>query len=324
MNILLWVVFLAAFTAYALTGRTFYLGYRAMRNLYGASDGRFNDLCLRIAQVIHPASPPPSVPGFLGEWRAADTERTVADLDRDGIAILDRRLPGPTCAALEAFARATPALPLGRPAKELYDAQRASALRYDLDEADILRSADACRICFDGTFSSIAAAYFRCRPIYDFAAMWWTTPSGARDYSAAAQQFHFDMDRLFFLKFFVYLTDVTPDTGPHVFVAGSHRRKPSTLRQDRRFDDGEVAAHYPAAAIRAVCGPRGTIFAADTCALHKGQPVVHGERLVLQVEFAISKFGQNYSNVEVSWSRLQEYGFARMPDPRVFRNIRAD
>ena len=134
---------------------------------------------------------------------------------------------------------------------------------------------------------------------------------------------HFDMDRLFFLKFFIYLTDVTPDTGPHVFVAGSHRRKPPPFRQDRRFDDDEVAAHYPAPAIRTVCGPRGTIFAADTRALHKGEPVVRGERLVLQAEFAISKFGQNYGNVDVSWSRLQAYGFTRMPDSRIFRNIRS-
>jgi len=324
MSLLLWLVFLAAFAGYKLTGRTFELGYRAMRRLHGASDGRFNDRCLRIAQVLRPPEVPRAASGFLGAWTSGDLDRVVAGLDRDGIALLDRTLPASTCEALEAFARATPALPLGRQAKELYDAQRASALRYDFDEADLLRSADVCTICFDGTFSAIAAAYFRCRPVYDFVTMWWTTPSGPKDYSAAAQKFHFDMDRLFFLKFFVYLTDVTADTGPHVFVAGSHRRKPPPLRQDRRFEDGEVTAHYPADAVRTVCGSRGTIFAADTRALHKGQPVVRGERLVLQVEFAISRFGQNYRNADVSWRRLQGYGFARMPDPRVFRNIRAD
>ena len=136
--------------------------------------------------------------------------------------------------------------------------------------------------------------------------------------------YHWDMDRLFFLKFFFYLTDVTPETGPHVFVAGSHGSKPPALRQDRRYEDNEVTPHYAAEAIRTICGPRGTIFAADTRALHKGQPVVLGERLALQVEFAISKFGQNYRNADVRWSALQRYGFGRMPDARVFRNIRAD
>jgi hypothetical protein len=323
MNIVLWLVFLAAFACYKLTGRTIKIGYRAMRRLHAASDGQFSDRCLKIARRLRPAHAPDSASGFLGEWHALEVDKVVAELDRDGIALLNRMLPEPACAALEALARTTSALPMGGRSKELYSTQRASALRYDFDEDDILRCAEACRICFDGTLASIAAAYFRCRPVYDFAAMWWTTPRGARDYSLAAQKFHWDMDRLFFLKFFVYLTDVTPDTGPHVFVAGSHRRRPAALRQYRRYDDDELAAHYPAQALRTVCGRRGTIFAADTRALHKGQPVVQGERLVLQVEFAISKFGQNYRNPEVSWSELQGYGFTRMPDVRIFRNIRS-
>lgn len=320
--ILLWFLFLAGFAAYKLTGRTPPVSYRAMRKLYGATDGRFNDWCLEVAQRLRPPPAPGGVSGFLGTWSQVEAGRIVEELDRDGIALLRQGLPEPACAALEAYARATPALPLGRQAKEVYDARSASALRYDFAEEDLLRSAEACRICFDGTLSAIAAAYFRCRPVFDFATMWWTTPSGPREYSLAAQEFHWDMDRLFFLKFFIYLTDVTPDTGPHVFVAGSHRRKPAAVRQDRRYDDAEVAAHYPAEAIRTVCGPRGTIFAADTRALHKGQPVVRGERLVLQVEFTISRFGQNYRNPPVSWARLQQHGFVRMPDARVFPNVR--
>ena len=312
MTAVFWLVFLGGFACYKASGRTLDIAYRAMRRLYSATDGRFNDRCLRLAQALRPAPPAP------------DLERVVAELDRDGIAILDQPLPESACAALEKFARTTASWPLGGTRKELYRSERAAALRYDFDEGDILRSPEACALCFDGRLARIAAAYFRCRPIYDFTAMWWTTPHGARDLSGAAQKFHWDMDRLFFLKFFVYLTDVTPQTGPHVFVAGSHRRKPAALRQDRRYEDAEVAAHYPAEAIRSICGRRGTIFAADTRALHKGQPVIRGERLVLQVEFAISRFGQNYRNAELSWRELQALGLARMPDPRVFPNIRAD
>jgi hypothetical protein len=64
------------------------------------------------------------------------------------------------------------------------------------------------------------------------------------------------------------------------------------------------------------------LFAADTRALHKGQPIVEGERLVLQVEFTISKFGQNYDNANITWEQLRKQGFARLPDTRIFRNIR--
>lgn len=322
MNIVLWLVFLGAFACYKVLGRTFTVGYRAMRRLHAASDGRFSDRCLKVARVLRPARTPELPSGFLGAWRAADIDRLVADLDRDGIALLPRVLPHADCTALEAFARSTPATPMGARVKELYSLENAKALRYDFDEGDVLRSAEACRICFDGTLAAIAAAYFRCRPIYDYAAMWWTTPRGERNYSQAAQSFHWDMDRLFFLKFFLYLTDVTPATGPHIFVAGSHRHRPAALRPYRRYDDDEVRMHYPADAVREVCGLRGTLFAADTRALHKGQPIVEGERLVLQVEFTISKFGQNYDNAEISWEQLREQGFARLPDARIFRNIR--
>jgi hypothetical protein len=322
MNILLWVAFLVAFGCYKLLGRTFKLGYRAMRRLHAASDGRFSHRCLAVARFVRPARTREIASGFLGPWQAAEIDRLVAALDRDGIALFDRALPEADCALLEAFARSTPALPMGARRKELYRTEQARALRYDFDEDDVLRSAPACNICFDGTLAAIAAAYFRCRPVYDYAAMWWTTSRGERDYSQAAQSFHWDMDRLFFLKFFLYLTDVTPETGPHVFVAGSHRSRPAALRPYRRYDDGEVAAHYPDEAVRSVCGRRGTVFAADTRALHKGQPIANGERLVLQVEFTISKFGQNYRNAEVSWQTLQQQGFVQPPDVRVFRNIR--
>src|SRR2546422_398896 len=76
-------------------------------------------------------------------------------------------------------------------------------------------------------------------------AMWWTTSRGPGDFSSAAQKFHYERDRFFFLNFFVYLTDVTTDPVPHVFVRGSHRRKPEQLRDDRRFEDEEITSCFP-------------------------------------------------------------------------------
>ena len=172
------VLFAAAFATYKVTGRTADIGYRAMRRLTGATDSGLNLWSLKIARWLRPEPPRRAVQGFLGEFSVADIERVVAQLDRDGIAILDRRLPEPMCAALEALARSTPALPLGRQEKELYRAETASALLYDISEPDILGSAEACRICFDGTLAAISAAYFRCLPLYDFVDLWWTTGKG--------------------------------------------------------------------------------------------------------------------------------------------------
>jgi hypothetical protein len=318
---LLAAIFLAGACWYALAGRTPEPSYRAMRRLYARTDGRFNDACLRLLRRLRPAPPPAPVSGFLGDWSVEDLRRVAAELDERGLAMLGRKLPDPMCDALVAFARSTEARPLGQATRERYVSDAARALRYDFDERDILRQPDACRIALDGTFAAIAAAYFGCRPVYDFTTMWWTTRHGPREYSKAAQEFHYDMDRLFFLKFFVYLTDVTPQTGPHVFVESSHWRKPQPLRRDGRYTDAEIEAHYPRERIRHVSAGRGTVFAADTRAFHKGLPVVDGERLVLQVEFAVSRFGQNYPQPRIRWAELQQRGFGRRPDPRTFGNV---
>ena len=285
--------FCAGYLVYRRTGRTPTKSYWAMRQLHARTDGRFNDLWLWFARALRPHRVSP-VQGFLGSWSVEQLQQLAAQVERDGIAVLDRRLPESRCAELEAYARRTPSLPLGRSEKECYRSETASALRYDFDP-DMLKSEPlAADLAFDGSCAAIAGAYFRSRPVFDFLTMWWTTGRGERDLSGAAQQFHYDMDRLYFLKFFVYLTDVGPDNGPHVYVAGSHRRKPAPLRQDRRFSDAEVAAAYPAGRIRSIVGRRGTVFVADTRGLHKGEPVRAGERLVLQIEYALNRFGQNY------------------------------
>lgn len=318
-TLVLLVRVLAGLLRFALTGRNGPGAYGAMRRLYARTDGRFNDAILALYRRLRPWRPQP-VDGCLGRWSVAEQQAVADALRRDGIAVFERRLPEAMCAALERHARTVPCLPMGASEPQVYGGPR-QALRHDFSPQDIVASPEACRVLFDGTFAALAGAYFGARPVFDFAAMWWTTAAGERDLSAAAQKFHYDMDRLYFLKFFVYLTDVTPQTGPHVFVAGSHRRKPQALRRDGRFEDADIARHYPAEAIRSICAPRGTVFAADTRGLHKGQPVLAGERLVLQVEFALNRFGQSYVPVRVSAADLRARGLAAAPDARVFPDV---
>ena len=309
----------AGMLAYALTGRTPRLAYHSMRRLSGATNGRLNRAWLAFVSWWRPARPRVAVDGFLGRLEAQQIEAIAARLHADGYCPLEQVLPEAMCDALLEFALSQPSLPMGGGAPTVYSPDTASALRHDFDESVILRSPAACRIVFDGTLAAIAAAYFRARPLYDFTAMWWTTARGARDLSKAAQEFHYDMDRPYFLKFFFYLTDVDAASGPHVFVPGSHRDKPAPLRAPRRFSDEEIRRHYPGGRVLEILGRRGTAFAVDTSAFHKGMPIVEGHRLALQVEFTISRFGQNYKTPTVSRAVLEAAGVAVPPDPDVFR-----
>ena len=83
-------------------------------------------------------------------------------------------------------------------------------------------------------------------------------------------------------------------------MLGSHRRLPRDLRQDRRYGDDEVLRHYPADRVRTITGPRGLVFAADTRGLHKGAPLERGERLILQLQFSNSSFGDDPARITIN------------------------
>ena len=144
---------------------------------------------------------------------------------------------------------------------------------------------------FDPSLSVLAGNYLGCEPILDLITMWWSAPGPQGFESAAAQQFHYDADRLKFLKIFFYLTDVRPTTGPHCFVRGSHRRLVPAVAAAIRHSDAVVESSYSQHAIAEICGPVGTILLADTSGLHKGKPLTEGCRLILQVQFSNCLFG---------------------------------
>lgn len=156
------------------------------------------------------------------------------------------------------------------------------------------------RIVSDFSILAVPQAYLRCRPVLSSSLMWWSTAFSAEASTEAAQLFHFDMSQIKFLKVFIYLTGVSQTNGPHSYVVGSHRRLPRELRDDRRHRDEEVLQHYTAQRITTITGPRGLIFAADTRGLHKGQPLQGGDRLILQLQFSNSSFGDDLPRIMIN------------------------
>ncbi len=116
--------------------------------------------------------------------------------------------------------------------------------------------------------------------------------------------YHFDMHRVGFLKWFFYLTDVTPETGPHCVIAGSHRRagKPPEIleRGFVRIPDEDLQKYYAPEQMVELCGPRGTIIAVDTRAFHKGKLPETADRLVLQFQLSNGLFGAPYRRAELT------------------------
>jgi hypothetical protein len=275
---------------YLRTDETPAVAYAAMRRLFAADPAAFERLAARTVDE-HPllTGLDPTVGVAAGE-----VDSLVERLRVDGLAVLSARLPETECVELEAVARAGACVLTGggstAPSHARFDPDAPVAVRYDLDEADLVQHPVVQRLLADQSLLALAQAYLGAAPIQDLVAMWWSTAQGSAPSSGAAQLFHFDLDRLRFLKVFVYVTDVDDDTGPHSIVRGTHRHLPAAFREPRRYDDADVLERFGDDVIE-VCGPRGTVFVADTRALHRGRRLVRGHRLVFQLECTTSLFG---------------------------------
>lgn len=278
--------------------RTPSFAYRAMRKAYGNVDADlWSSIVAHDTWVRPPLGLAPSPEGVA----AGKVESLVETLRRDGIAVMPDLLPEEVCSALERTAETAecrlvhPVGPLhgGDEVRRRFDADHPVAVRYDLDEQDVVASDAAQGLLADESLLAVAQEYLGSAPVLDLVAMWWSAAVGEVASSSAAQQFHFDLDRFRFLKFFVLLTDVGDENGPHVYAKGSHISKPAHLRRDGRHHDHVVEEAFPGA-IATIKGRRGTMFLADTIGMHKGLALVEGHRLIFQMEWATSLFGAPY------------------------------
>ncbi|WP_420472434.1 phytanoyl-CoA dioxygenase family protein [Brevundimonas sp. FT23042] len=137
-------------------------------------------------------------------------------------------------------------------------------------------------IAFDPRLLALAARYFGGRPYVDSVQAWWSVSGNAEP--EEAENFHRDNDSIRFLKFFLYLTDVDDENGPHRFVRGSHV-EPKALER-RRYTDVEIEDAFGTERILLIKGRSGDAFMEDTFGVHKGQLPRSGVRLLVQVRYS--------------------------------------
>jgi hypothetical protein len=326
----------AGAACHALTGITPDLAYQGMIRLFCMTRGASNDLAHEAIRRMRGRRDLGMAEGVLGGFDARELADVTARLRNDGYYVFPRRLPEETVGALLRYsleAEGKYVEGTERKGEELearrarrFDRARPLGVRFEYGAATLLRARAIQRLLADRSILAVAQAYLGCDPILDLVAMWWHTAAWAEANSEAAQLFHFDMDRIKWLKFFFYLTDVDDRSGPHVFVPGSHRRGGIPWRLLRkgysRLTDEEVLAHYGGGGVRRFTGPRGTVIAEDTRGLHKGAPVEEGDRLIFQLEFVDSLFGARCAGVRIQ-SPCEEVLRLGREMPSVFRLYRA-
>ncbi len=307
-------IFLAAHSCFFALGVVQFLvrginserAHQALIYLFCASGGRFNAWCSRIVSMWHKPLEYATKSGILGDMGSTSGEVALRQLQEKGYVVFENALAPEVCARLMSFALTTPANIRAMDGEEkraiprtaFYNADKPEAVRYDYKTDDLLGNVDVQDIMADPSILALAEAYLDARPKLDVVSMWWHTRFHSKGDSEAAQFYHFDMDRVKWLKVFIYLTDVGPADGPHAFIAGSHR--PGAIPQhflDRgyvRLMDDEVFGHYGESSEVKFAAPRGTVIVEDTRGLHKGSPVSDNPRLLLQMQLSNSLFGVSY------------------------------
>ena len=101
-----------------------------------------------------------------------------------------------------------------------------------------------------------------------------------------AQSYHYDMDHITWIKIFYYLTEVSIENGPHMYVPGSHlpgMKDMEVLKKGYvRHEDQVIEKRYRQEPV-SITGKAGTLFMGNTLCWHKGNRVRSGYRMMIAI-----------------------------------------
>ena len=279
--------------------------YALHRTLFRLTNGVWNDVLSWVLGRVNGKYGVISNHHSIFKYQLSDVERLGNSLRKDGYFETEITLPSPFVDQLVEFSKSAPlycVLPTENYGKEgskvspsgtTYAEARGNFARCDLRTKDLVQNPTVQKIALDPFLLAVAQNYLAVKPILSSLCMWWSFPvTDAKKHSAAAaQEYHFDMDHLKFVKFFFYLTDVHERNGPHCFVRGTHKNLPRKFLKRGRFSDQDVEDSFPNDSLE-LKGKKGTLIGVDTRGLHKGKILTADSRLLFQVQFSNSLFGQ--------------------------------
>jgi ectoine hydroxylase-related dioxygenase (phytanoyl-CoA dioxygenase family) len=299
------ILFWVGYLYYLITNKNVKFFYKLFVRLHALTNGKSTGFINKIVKNFHINK--------FGELKLDDynhsyfkyTDNDIAliveQIKNDGYIVLDQILPEHLTNRLLHFAQTN--IAVARETDEnngiyfetKFDGTQPEAVRYEYKLHDLMASDVIQSIVADKLFISIANKYLGSMPILDVVQMWWHTNFKKIADKKAAQYYHYDLDRLKWLKFFIYITDVDESNGPHSFIKKSHI--PETIPNDiykkgyMRIDDELIFKNFDKSDEVVFCGKKGTIIIEDTIGLHKGNHVSGKSRLIMQIQFSNSLFG---------------------------------
>ena len=294
------IVVFASFLFYLFDFVSNGAAHLAMMRLHCGTNAKTSELFASIYRLVEGRRRCQAVTGLLGKLSIADQASIVSDLKENGFYVFKNKLPPELCDAIEQFARVTPAILEGRGREfenlRVFDPTNPQSKTYRLQEPNIAQNPSMQRLMADPSMLAVAEGYIGATPMLSGLYLWWSATYGVEPGDHAAQLFHFDFDPSpKWLLYFVYLTDVGSENGPHVFVKGSHKAghpaaKDLLKRGYVRIPDDEIMHAFGAGNVIEIHGGRGTVIAVDTRGFHKGKVLSAGHRLMAQLTYSFPIF----------------------------------
>ena len=174
-----------------------------------------------------------------------------------------------------------------------FNPQKPEGVIYQLPTKTIVKNLQINKIINSSYLKNIASSYFGSEALLDHFQVSIVTNYKKKADKTSAQYYHFDLDKPKWLKFFIYLNDVSLDNGPHSFIAKTHKNLgiPISIRSKgyTRIEDKEVKKYFNEETI--FTNNKGTCIIEDTRGLHKGFNCKKNYRCLLNIQYSNSHFG---------------------------------
>lgn len=301
MNTVIIAIFKIYFAiAFWIPGRTnLQFQQMVLRAAFRASNGAILQWALKFMKHQIPpnidqeadAPSSPLFPSFTGR-DLAEAQRALSE---DGYYIMADRLDDATIENYFAEVAEFPLVGLQKGDVQNIDTLVPDGARYNHRQADLTKVRLVRQLCNDPVLDACLNSYLGSSLELDQVSGWWSFPTADAD-NKAAQLFHMDLDRIKWLKIFIYMTDVSVENGAHCYIPGSHQDVINGQFDLRRYSDSEIFDRYGRQSEKVMTNRRGTVFIENTLGLHKGRRVEEGRRYVLQIQKSVNSFG--YPNPE--------------------------
>ena len=144
---------------------------------------------------------------------------------------------------------------------------------------DVLRAPHLLKLANQPSILLAIEKQFGCKPCAEVIQASWSPPS--KKDAIRSQLFHRDTDGLQFIKLFLFLTEVTEDSGPHCYVLNSHDS--NKLTKPGFYTEEQVVESFGEENITFISCPKGTHFLENTYGVHKGTKPTGRGRLMIQI-----------------------------------------